>query len=126
MNTDLIDLVDRYNRCFYDRDVEALRDLYIADEHGFAYFDNHAGCDASTLDDHLAAVGAFLRDGEVVELDTEVLATSTVGDAGWLVARVRYGRPDVPAVRMSMFAERSGDGWRIRHLHYSDDPSGER
>jgi ketosteroid isomerase-like protein len=120
---ELEELFDRYNRCFYDRDLNALRSLYVDDDAGFVYFDNHADSDSVGLDDHLSKVSAFFASGAVVSLATEVLATSVHGDAGCLVARVRYQGSSGPSVRTSMFAERHAGEWRVRHLHFSSDPN---
>jgi ketosteroid isomerase-like protein len=117
-------LFDRYNMRFYDRDIAGLRSLYVDDDGGLVYFDNHPDSDSVGLDDHLSKVSAFLAGGEIVPLETEVLAASVHGDAGCLVARVRYRGLQGPSVRTSMFAERNGGGeWRIRHLHFSADPN---
>jgi hypothetical protein len=76
------------------------------------------------LADHLAKVAAFFAQGDVVELDTEVLSASVRGDAGWLVALIAYRGSAAPKVRTSMFAECNGAEWRIRHLHFSSVPTG--
>ena len=120
----LVDLFDRYNQCFYDRDASQLRDLYIDDDRDFVYFDNHPGCDSVALDDHMAKVAGFLNSEDVVELETEVLSASASGNAGCLVALVRYSQRAEPPVRMSLFAERIDSTWKIRHLHFSADPNG--
>ena len=39
------ELLARYNRAFYERDLAALRALYVPDVE-VPYFDNHADCDA--------------------------------------------------------------------------------
>ncbi len=120
----LIDLFDRYNQCFYNRDADQLRDLYVDDDQGFVYFDNHPDCDSVALDDHLAKVEGFLSGDQVVELETEVLSTSVSGNAGCLFALVRYVDRAEPPVRMSLFAESNNSVWKIRHLHFSVDPNG--
>jgi ketosteroid isomerase-like protein len=119
----LVNLLARYNRAFRMGDVEGVRRCYVDDD-PFIYFDNHAACDAADLDEHLGAVGTFLVTGPVAGLDTEILAVSHRGDAGHLVARVRYRHSDGPPVRCSLFAERHNGDWRIRHLHFSTDPNG--
>lgn len=45
----------RYNQCFYDRNLVALRNLYIEDGN-ITYFDNHSGGDSTDLDHHLQQV----------------------------------------------------------------------
>ena len=49
---ELVDLVDRYNHCFYERNIEVLRDMYVSDGE-VVFFDNHSSCDTSILTDHL-------------------------------------------------------------------------
>jgi len=119
---ELVELFHRYNQCFYDRDLNGLRSLYVDDDAGFVYFDNHPASDSVELDDHMSKVSAFFASGEVVSLATEILSTSVHGDAGCLVARVRY-QGSGPSVRTSMFAERHAGEWMIRHLHFSTDPN---
>ena len=126
MSTDpraqLGELLERYNQAFYQRDLEALRALYVSDGE-VPYFDNHAGCDSPDLADHLCKVAAFLAGGEVEPLAIEGVRFFVHGDAGCVVATVRYtGRP-APRVRGSFFVERRGQAWKIRHVHFSDDPN---
>ncbi len=101
-----------------------MRSLYVRDDGGFVYFDNtHPDSDSVGLDDHLSKVSAFFAGGQVVSLTTEILATSVHGDAGCLVARVRYQGSSGTSVRTSIFAERHTGEWKVRHLHFSSDPN---
>lgn len=118
----LLRLLEDYNQCFYQRDLKALQRLYV-DEGPFVYFDNHADCDALSLPAHLQQVQHFFESGEIVSLQTEVLALSFYGDSGLLVARVGYGASSPCNVRLSLFAEKHAESWKIRHLHYSQDPT---
>ena len=120
---ELVELFDRYNLCFYDRDLNTLRSLYVDDDARFVDFDDHPDSDSVGMDDHLSKVAAFFAGGEVVSLTTEILATTIHGDAGCLVARVRYQGSSGPTVRTSMFAERHVGEWKVRHLHFSSDPN---
>ena len=114
---------EAYNGCFLRRDLDALRRLHV-DRGPFVYFDNHSGCDSPSLEDHFAKVGRFLATGDIVGLETEILACSVHGEAAAVVGRVRYRR-DNPgsAVRVSAFLERHGGTWKVRHLHWSGDPN---
>ncbi|PSB55181.1 nuclear transport factor 2 family protein [Chamaesiphon polymorphus] len=112
-----------YNGCFMRRDLEALRKLYT-DDGSFVYFDNHADCDSHNLDDHLSKVGEFFKAGEIVELETEVLGCSVQRESATIAAHVRYKRENPePGVRASVFLERHGEEWKIRHIHYSTNPN---
>lgn len=116
----LVDLVDRYNDCFYRNDVDGLAALYVNDG-PFVFFDNHPSCDSTTLEHHLELVTPFLKQGPVVRLETDVIATHVDGDHGLLVALVRYGDDRSDIVRMTLVAEHDSE-WKIRHLHYSRAP----
>ena len=59
------ELLARYNRAFYDRDLAALRALYVPDV-GVPYFDNHADCDSTDLETHLEKVATFFETGDIV------------------------------------------------------------
>lgn len=120
----LLALVGEYNRCFYDRDVAALRRMYV-DDGDFTYFDNDPDCDTASLDDHLEQVAAFLRSGQVVTVDTEVLASAVHGEVGYVAALVRYADRGEAPVRMSLVARRDGGVWKVWHLHYSSTPATE-
>lgn len=41
-------LLKQYNQCFYARDIESLRKMYVADGQ-VIYFDNDADCDSSQM-----------------------------------------------------------------------------
>jgi hypothetical protein len=115
---------ERYNGCFLRRDLNALRQLYV-DDGAFVYFDNLGGCDSLSLDDHFTKVGHFLESGEIVKLETEILACSLHGEAAAIAARVRYQQDDTgAAVRVSAFLERHAGAWKTRPLHWSTDPNG--
>lgn len=118
----LVDLLEAYHQCFYDRDLGRLADLYTAGA-GFVYFDNHPDSDAVDLPGHLAAVERFLTAGPPAPLDVQVRTSHVIGDAGYLAARLRYTDRDHPAVRLTLVAERTDRQWRIVHLHYSNDPN---
>ena len=116
------ELLSRYNRCFYERDLEALRALYVPDGE-VPYFDNHANCDSTTLDAHLANVANFFRSGNVVPLVSEDLRVFVRGEAACMVAKIRYVDKPAPGVRASFFLERYEGEWKIRHIHFSEDPN---
>ena len=115
------ELLARYNRAFYDRDVAALRALYVPVR--VPYFDNHADCDSTDLETHLEKVATFFETGDIVPLLVENVRAFVHGDAACVVATVRYSAEPVPGVRASFFLERHVTAWRIRHIHFSQDPN---
>ncbi len=115
-------LLRRYNQCFYDRDIAALRDMYVADGN-VIYFDNHAKCDSSEIEAHLIKVKEFFDTGSIVELLSENLTVYQFGDAACMVVKIRYSNNPQPSVRASFFLEKHSRQWKIRHIHFSNDPN---
>jgi hypothetical protein len=124
-------ILDAYNRCFYDRDLEALRALYAGDG-DIVYFDNHADCDAVTLARHLEQVGDFFARGKTTEswgiepLLVEGLTVFAGDDAAMIIAMLRYASVPQPGVRTTFVLQREDNSWRIRHIHASFDPNEKR
>lgn len=116
------ELLARYNSAFHERDLAALRALYVPDVH-VPYFDNHAGCDSTDLDTHLEKVAMFLETGDVMPLLIENVRAFVHGDAACVVATFRYSAEPAPGVRASFFLERHATAWLIRHIHFSQDPN---
>ncbi len=115
-------LLRQYNQCFYDRDLQSLRNMYVPDGN-VIYFDNHANCDSSEIEEHLTKVKEFLAKGTVVKLNHENLAVYQFGDAACMVVTVRYSNNPKPGVRASFFLEKHQQQWKIRHIHFSTDPN---
>ena len=118
----LEELLARYNRALYDRDLAALRALYVPDVE-VPCFDNHAGCDSTDLETHLEKVATFFETGDIVPMLVENVRAFVRGDAARVVATVRYSAEPVPGVRASFFPERHATAWRIRHIHFSQEPN---
>ena len=116
------ELLLRYNRAFYNRELAALRALYVPDVE-VTYFDNHADCDSTDLETHLEKVATFLETGDIMPLLVENVRAFVHGDAACVVATVRYSAEPVPGVRASFLLERHVTAWRIRHIHFSQDPN---
>ena len=116
------ELLARYNRAFYDRDLATLRALYVSDVE-VPYFDNHADCDSTDLETHLEKVAMFFETGDIVPLLVENVRAFVHGDAACVVATLRYSTEPVPQIRASFFLERHMTEWRIRHIHFSQDPN---
>ena len=121
-NEEFEELLARYNRAFYDRDLAALRALYVPDME-VPYFDNHPDSDSIDLETHLEKVGTFFETGDIVPLLVENVRAFVHGDAACVVATVRYSAEPVAGVRASFFLERHVTAWRIRHIHFSQDPN---
>ena len=127
---DFEELLARYNRAFYDRDLAALRVLYVPDVE-VPYFDNHADCDSTDIETHLEKVSTFFETGDIVPPLVENVRAFVHGDAACVsacvVATVRYSAEPVPGVRASFFLERhatdaSRTDRRRRHSEGNDSP----
>ena len=116
------ELLKQYNQCFYERDMESLRNMYVLDG-DVIYFDNHANCDASEIEIHLTKVKEFFDSGSIVELLSENLTVYQYGDAACMIVKVRYSSNPQPGVRASFFLEKYQRQWKIRHIHFSNDPN---
>ncbi|QUY42501.1 nuclear transport factor 2 family protein [Acaryochloris marina] len=114
--------LQRYNQCFCDRNLAALRNLYV-DDGKITYFDNHAGCDSTDLDHHLQQIHQFFLTGTIVELSIEGMHVFQTQDAACVIAKVRYSNQPQPGVRSTFFLERDQQDWKIRHIHFSTDPN---
>ena len=114
--------LQRYNQCFYDRNLVSLKNLYV-DDGKVTYFDHHQGCDSTDLDHHLQQISRFFSTGTIVELLTEGMHVFQTGDAACLITKVRYSNQPRPGVRSTFFLERVQQDWKIRHIHFSTDPN---
>ena len=116
------ELLARYNRAFYDRDLAALRALYVPDVE-VPYFDNHADGDSTDLETHLENVATYFESGDITPLLVENVRAFVYSDTAYVVATVRYSREPVPGVRASFFLERHATAWRILHIHFPQEPN---
>ena len=115
-------LLKQYNQCFYERDIESLRNMYVPDGN-VIYFDNHANSDSSGIEAHLTKVKEFFDNGSIVQLLSENLAVYQFGDAACMIVTLRYSNNPKPGVRASFFLEKHLLQWKIRHIHFSTDPN---
>ena len=115
-------MIDEYSNCFYQRDLESLRKLYVSDG-DVIYFDNHAGCDSTNLADHLTKVGKFFETGRIEELISEDICVYQHGDSACLLIKYRYPSKPRPCVRTTYLLENHDHQWKIRHIHCSFDPN---
>jgi len=115
-------IIDQYNDCFYRRDLERLKNLYVPDG-DIIYFDNHEGCDSTNLTDHLTEVGKFFETGKIEELISEDMVVYQHGDCACLLIKLRYPSKPRPCVRTTYYLENHDHQWKIRHIHCSFDPN---
>jgi len=74
-----VDLIDAYNQSFYDKDVDAFRSLHIRDNN-LVFFDNHAGCDSFSYQNHEDNVRTFFESGKISQLTKENIRVFQAGD----------------------------------------------
>lgn len=116
------DFIDQYNDCFYRGDIGALREMYSSDG-DIVYFDNHSQCDSYSLDNHIEKVSKFIKSGSIERLQYEILKAFDTADSVCLIVKFIYPSNPTPSVRTTFYLERAGKQLKIRHLHYSFNPS---
>ena len=117
-------IIDEYSSCFYERDIERLKNLYVPDG-DIIYFDNHADCDSIGLEDHLKRIGDFVGSDSVEELSSEDFIVFRHGQAACMLIKYRYPSRPTPSVRTTYYLELHNVQWKIRHIHCSFDPNEE-
>lgn len=124
----VIAVLESYNLCFYDRDIEALKAMYL-DAAEFVFWDNHPDCDSASLDDHVAKVGKFFdigkntESGDVEPLIVESPQVQLLGETAVLTTNLRYRSAPKPGVRSTFVVRLDAGEWKIAHVHHSFDPS---
>ena len=63
-------IIDRYERAFLERDLDAFRTLHVRDGR-LVFFDNHSGCDSASYEDHEVKIAAFFKMGAIVGVRRE-------------------------------------------------------
>ena len=121
---DLVDLIDQYNDCFYSRDIDALREMYV-DDGEIIFFDNHSNCDTINLTEHLELVAKFFASGDISELIKENIRVHISDDYACITLTLRYSAKPRPGVRTTIVCEKISKKWKIRHVHHSTDPNEE-
>ena len=96
--------VDKYNNCFYERDVKSLRNMYARDG-DIVFFDNHKGCDSHDLESHIDKIQNFFENGKIERLSYEILKTYENGDSTCLLVKFIYPSNPVPSVRTTFYLE---------------------
>ncbi|WP_460641954.1 nuclear transport factor 2 family protein [Lacrimispora brassicae] len=124
----LVNFLDRYNECFYNKDIEGLRDFYDTEGNVLIYFDNHEGNDTYNLEEHLELISEFFAKGKVTEsggvepLIIEKLNIFHKESTACLCFISKYKSFPIPAVRSTLYLEKSNDIWKIVHAHFSFEP----
>jgi hypothetical protein len=114
--------IEQYNDCFYQRDINALREMYSCDG-DVVYFDNHSQCDSYNLENHINKVGKFIESGDVQKLEYEILKVFDTTNSVCLIVKFVYPSNPLPTVRTTFYLERVEGKLKIRHIHYSFDPN---
>lgn len=123
-----VNFLDSYNECFYNKDIEQLKDFYDNETNVLIYFDNHKGNDTFTVAEHLALISDFFTKGKQTESgDVEPLIIENLKvfhkvDAACLSFISKYKSFPVPAVRSTLYLEKQNDSWKIVHAHFSFQP----
>ena len=120
-------VLDDYNRAWYDKDIKKLRQFYD-DDNCLIYFDNHKGNDTYTIDEHLNLVSKFFNEGKqtesgvVEELLIDNLNILSNETSACLCYLARYKSFPKPAVRTTMYLQKTDEVWKIYHVHCSFEP----
>lgn len=120
--------LNNYNKAWYDKDIEKLKEFYDTDSNKLIYYDNHKNNDTYTLEDHLALISDFFSNGkktesgEVEELIIENFNSFSKGDAACLCFIARYKSFPDPHVRTTMYLENFKEKWKVMHVHCSFEP----
>ena len=123
-----VNFLDSYNECFYNRDIERLRDFYDTEANVLIYFDNHKDNDTFTVEKHLELVFEFFtkgkqtESGDVEPLIIEDLYVFNQEESACLCFMAKYKSFPEPAVRSTLYLECKDDKWKIIHAHYSFQP----
>lgn len=123
-----IDFLNQYNECFYNKDIDALKEFYDTQSNVLIYFDNHNGNDTYTLEEHLQLISDFFAKGKQTEsggvepLIIENLNVFHKENAACLCFISRYKSFPVPAVRSTLYLECIKEKWKIMHAHFSFEP----
>ena len=126
---EIIDFLDAYNECFYEKDIEKLKKFYDTKNNRLIYFDNHKNNDTYDLEQHLKLVSDFFKYGKETESggvepliieNTHVFYTEK---SACLCYLARYQSFPDPAVRCTLYLERVDKEWKIIHVHCSFEPN---
>jgi len=114
--------IDKYNNCFYERNVNALREMYAQNE-DIIFFDNHEGCDSYSLQDHIDKVVNFIESGDIEKLSYRIIKVFEGKQNTCLIVKFIYPSKPVPSVRATFYLANEHNELKIKHIHYSFDPN---
>ncbi|MGH1483286.1 MAG: nuclear transport factor 2 family protein [Geminicoccales bacterium] len=124
----VLDFLESYNRCFYERDLKALREHYV-DGSNFVFWDNHPNCDSTSLKDHLIKIERFFvngKDSESGDIEPLIVDNPRIvicKNTALLTAMLRYASRPEPGVRSTFFLVYDTGRWKAAHIHHSFAPS---
>lgn len=125
---ELIDFLNSYNECFYEKDIEKLKRFYDWENDRLIYFDNHKNNDTYNLEQHLNLLSDFFKNGKKTEsggvepLIIENLNIFHKEKSACLCYIARYKSFPDPAVRCTLYLECMNNEWKIIHVHCSFQP----
>jgi hypothetical protein len=123
-----IDFINAYNECWYNKDIEKLKEYYDFKNNVLVYFDNHKQNDTFTFEQHINLLTDFFKNGKKTEsggvepLIIENLNVFRRGEAACLCYIARYKSFPDPAVRCTLYLEYIEGKWKIIHAHSSFQP----
>lgn len=122
------DFINSYNECFYNKDIEKLKEYYDFKNNRLVYFDNHKENDTFNFDQHINLLMDFFKNGKKTEsggvepLIIENLNVFRRGETACLCFIAKYKSFPDPAVRCTLYLECLENKWKIIHGHYSFQP----
>lgn len=127
-NNELINFLNDYNESFLSKDLEKVRNFYSDENNELIYFDNHKNNDTYTVDDHIKLLSDFFSNGkktesgQVEEIIMENIHCFQSENSACICFYSRYKSFPNPAIRSTLYLEKSGASWKIKHAHYSFEP----
>ena len=123
-----LNYLNEYNKTWYDKDIQKLKEFYDTDNNRLIYYDNHKNNDTYTLEEHIKLVSDFLKNGkktesgQVEELIIEDFNVFSRGKTACLCFIAKYKSYPRPYVRTTMYIEKIKEKWKILHVHCSFEP----
>ena len=123
-----IDFLNAYNECFYKKNLEKLKGFYDTRNNILVYFDNHKGNNTYNVEEHLALISEFFKNGKSTEsgdvepLIIEGLKIFHKGDTACLCFISKYKSFPIPYIRSTLYLEYIDHSWKIVHAHFSFQP----
>lgn len=127
-NKKLIGFVKSYNESWYTRDVNKIIPFYSDQNNELIYFDNHKNNDTYSVDNHLRLISDFFlngkktESGEIEEIQMENIICFETKYSACICFYSRYKSFPRPAIRSTLYLEKTNKSWKIKHAHYSFEP----